>query len=213
MKTTLIFVRHGESEANGNGFFAGQSDIALSPRGLQQAELTAHFISKNFQVDAVYASDLQRAACTAIPIAKQCGKELNKAPQLREIFAGQWQGMCFDQLQTEHADTYSTWLQDIGNAHPAGGESVKALSERIWAAVEDIARQEQGKTVAIVTHATPIRALLCKLKGFDLSQMKNIPWVSNASVTVVTYDGRWILVQEGLDTHLAELKTQFPANV
>ena len=53
MKTTLIFVRHGESEANGNGFFAGQSDIALSPRGLQQAELTAHFISKNFQVDAV----------------------------------------------------------------------------------------------------------------------------------------------------------------
>ena len=213
MKTTLIFVRHGESEANGNGFFAGQSDIALSQRGAQQAELTARFIRENFQVDAVYSSDLQRASGTAAPIARECGKELITTEQLREIFAGQWQGLCFDRLQVEHADTYGVWLRDIGNAHPAGGESVKDLSERIWNAVEEIANREQGKTVVIVTHATPIRALLCKLKGFGLSEMKNVPWVSNASVSVVRYDGNWALVQEGLDAHLAQLKTQFPANV
>ena len=213
MQTTLLFVRHGESEANGNGFFAGQSDIALSQRGTAQAELTARFIKENFRVDAVYSSDLQRAACTAAPIARECGKTLHTTDRLREIFAGQWQGMCFDQLQTEYADTYSVWLQDIGNAHPAGGESVKDLSERIWSAVQDIAVREEGKVVVIVTHATPIRALLCRLKGHSLDEMKQIPWVSNASVTVVRYDGQWTLEQEGMDAHLAELKTHFPANV
>lgn len=213
MQTTLLFVRHGESEANGNGFFAGHSDIALSQRGTAQAELTARFIKENFRVDAVYSSDLQRAACTAAPIARECGKTLHTTDRLREIFAGQWQGMRFDQLQTEYADTYSVWLQDIGNAHPTGGESVKELSDRIWNVVQQIANAEQDKTVVIVTHATPIRALLCRLKGFGLNEMKNVPWVSNASVSVVRIDSNWTLEQESMDAHLAQLKTHFPANV
>ena len=213
MNTTLLFVRHSESEANGNGFFAGQLDIALSPRGAQQAELTAQYIADNFRVDAVYSSDLQRAACTAQPIARECGKKLVKTQKLREINAGQWQGMCFDDLQVKHADTYGIWLRDIGNAHPVGGESVAELSERIWNVIQEIAEKEAGKTVVIVTHATPIRALLCRLKGFDLNEMKNVAWVSNASVTVVRFDGNWVLEQESLDSHLAQLKTQFPANV
>ena len=213
MDTTLIFVRHGESEANGNGFFAGQLDIALSQRGMRQAEMTALYIHENFSVDAVYSSDLRRAYCTALPIMKACGTDLIKSEQLREIFAGQWQGLCFDELQTQHSESYGIWLQDIGNAHPADGESVKALSARIWNAVQDIAAREQGKTVVIVTHATPIRALLCQLKGYELDRMKEIPWVSNASVSVVRFDGTWKLEKEGVDMHLAELKTQFPANV
>lgn len=213
MDTTLIFVRHGESEANGNGFFAGQLDIALSQRGLRQAELTARYIHENFKVDAVYASDLQRAYCTALPITKVCGTDLIKSEQLREIFAGKWQGLCFDELQMQYSESYGVWLQDIGNAHPTDGEPVKALSLRIWNAVQEIAAREQGRTVVIVTHATPIRALLCRLRGFELEHMKQIPWVSNASVTVVRFDGTWNLEQEGVDMHLAELKTQFPANV
>ena len=213
MSTTLLFVRHGESEANGNGFFAGQLDIPLSQRGLQQAELTARYIKENYIVDTVYSSDLQRAACTALPIARECGKELIQTQQLREIFAGQWQGMCFDDLQIKHANTYGVWLRDIGNANPPDGESVADLAERIWNIVQKIAENAQGKTVVIVTHATPIRALLCRLKGLGLGEMKNVPWVSNASVTVVRYDGSWTLAQESLDAHLAQLKTQFPANV
>ena len=214
MSTTLIFVRHGESNANGGGFFAGQLDIELSPRGFQQAELTSRYIREHHPVDAVYSSDLQRAYRTALPIAKACKTEIIPMPQLREVFAGNWQGLCFGELQTRYADTYGIWLSDIGNAHPVNGESVAALSDRIWDIVREIADREENKTVVIVTHATPIRALLCRLKGYAPDRMKEIPWVSNASVTVVRVEAdRWSLVQEGYDLHLAELKTQFPANV
>lgn len=213
MHTTLIFVRHGESDANGSGFFAGQLDIALSQRGLQQAQQTARYIWENYKVDAVYSSDLQRAFRTAQPIAEACGKEIVATEQLREIFAGSWQCLCFDELQTRYADDYGIWLKDIGKAHPTEGESVEALSLRIWKAVQDIAQREQGKTVVIVTHATPIRTLLCRLKNLGLEQMKQIPWVSNASVTVIRAEDSWKLEQEGYDAHLAGLTTRFPANV
>ena len=213
MSTTLIFVRHGESNANGSGFFAGQLDIDLSPRGFQQAELTGDYISKHYCVDAIYSSDLQRAYYTALPIAKACGREIIKSTQLREIFAGEWQGLCFDELQTQHFDSYGIWLNDIGKAHPKNGESVEELSTRIWNTVQEIANREQDKTVVIVTHATPIRTLLCRISGLGLDQMKNISWVSNASVSVVRVDDDWKLEQVGYDLHLAGLKTQFPANV
>lgn len=213
MGTTLIFVRHGESDANGNGFFAGQLDINLSQRGLQQAEQTAQYIHENYHVDQIYSSDLQRAYHTALPIAKACDAEIIALPQLREIFAGSWQGVSFDELQTRYTDSYSVWLNNIGKAQPTNGESVEALSDRIWAAVQEIVRKEEGKTVVIVTHATPIRTLLCRIKGLSMDQMKQIPWVSNASLSVICVDDDWGLSKESFDLHLAELKTQFPANV
>ena len=214
MDTTLIFVRHGESEANGKGFFAGQVDIGLSPRGKQQAEMTAQYIWEHYSVDMVYSSDLQRAYHTALPIAEICDTEVVKSEQLREIFAGQWQGCCFDELQSRFSDTYGVWLTDIGNARPDGGETVEHLFHRIWSEVQRIAQKSPGKTVVIVTHATPIRAFLCRLHGYNLAQMKDIPWVSNASCSIVQVDGdQWKLLQANVDEHLAHLRTHFPANV
>ena len=214
MTTTLIIVRHGESEANGNKMFAGHLDIPLSQRGLQQAALTAAYIHGNYPVDAVYASDLQRAYQTALPIAEAFGLEVRKTEQLREVFAGDWQGQSFDTLETKYAASYGIWRNDIGNSHPDGGESVADLFQRVWDAVTDIVQKEEGKTVVLATHATPIRALLCRVQGGEAANMKHISWVSNASVSIIRVeDGCWHLEQASIDSHLAELKTRFPANV
>lgn len=214
MMTTLIIVRHGESEANGSKRFAGHLDIPLSARGHKQAELTAGYLKENYQVDAVYASDLQRAYHTALPIAKAFDMEVIKTEQLREVFAGDWQGQSFDVLESRYAQSYWIWRNDIGKAHPEGGESVAELSQRVWNAVSEIAQKEQGKTVVIATHATPIRALLCRVAGWELAKMKDIGWVSNSSISIVRVEnGRWSLEQKSFDAHLAELKTHFPANV
>ncbi len=150
---------------------------------------------------------------TALPISKVCGVEINKTTELREIFSGDWQGLSFDELEERHSDDYKIWLNDIGNAKTTNGESVVDMTQRIWNAVSNIVKNEAGKTIVIVTHATPIRALLCRIKKLELSEMKSVPWVSNASVSVVSVDSDWSIEQEGCDKHLAELKTKFPANV
>ena len=51
--TTLILVRHGESEANRLGFFAGQIDVSLMEKGIQQAQAAGAYIARHYQVDQV----------------------------------------------------------------------------------------------------------------------------------------------------------------
>ena len=214
METVLLLIRHGESKANEKKFFAGNLNVELSEKGKEQAVLTANYVAEHYQVDRIYASDLSRAYNTAKPLADKLSKEIVATKSLREIYAGDWEGMPFSELQTQYKADYAVWLQDIGNARCSLGESVEELAVRIWEAIENIVKENAGKTVAIATHATPIRTLLCRLKGLPLSEMKNVPWVSNASITVIKCkDGEWSIEAESLDGHLAEMKTSFPANV
>ena len=69
---TLILCRHGDSIWNGGhpGFsetFTGWTDVELSPRGLQEAAMTANTLKKTypFGIDACFTSILQRARLTA----------------------------------------------------------------------------------------------------------------------------------------------------
>ena len=212
--TTLLILRHGESEANGSGFFAGQTDINLSEKGKRQAELTARYISENYSVDKIYSSDLKRAVDTVRPLSSILGKEIITDENLREINAGKWQGKTFNELERDYTVSYGVWLKDIGKAKPDGGESVEKLAERIYGEMEKIAKKNIGKTVVIATHATPVRAMLCKIQNGDVTKMKAIPWVSNASLTELCFnDGKFEVVFKGRDDYMDNLRTTFPANV
>lgn len=212
--TTLLLIRHGESLANREGFFAGQCDVPLEEKGLVQARLTAKFIHSRYHADQVYASDLCRALDTGRAVADPLGLPVIAEPRLREIFSGQWQGRSFPHILDQYGPDYRVWLTDIGNCTCTGGESISQLSRRVCAALEEIAAKNPGKTVVVATHATPIRAVQCVMGGLPLSAMKDIPWVSNASVTELFYEnGRWTLGAVGQDSHLQDLKTNFGANV
>ena len=212
--TTLILVRHGESEANRQDLFAGHFDADLQNRGMEQARKTAKFLSENFKIDKVYASDLKRAYNTGKAVADLFGLEVIPDENLREIFAGEWEGLAFDYLLETYVEDYGRWKNDIGNARCTGGESVQELAKRILAEVEKIAKENDGKTVVIATHATPVRAMECAWRGMTFDEMKDIPWVTNASVTEADYEnGKFTLNFAGKDDHLLDLATALPKNV
>lgn len=212
--TTLILVRHGESEANRHDLFAGHFDADLQNRGMEQAKATAKFLHENFKIDKVYASDLKRAYKTGKCIAKVCGLEVIPDENLREISAGEWEGKDFYGLEELYPKEWKVWIGDIGNAYCPGGESTKQLRDRIMGEIEKIAKENDGKTVVLATHATPVRIVETMLRFGDLENMKNVPWVSNASATVISYeDGKWTLIKRSIDEHLGELKTVLPDNV
>ncbi len=212
--TVLIFVRHGESEANKAHFFAGHTDVALAEKGLEQARVTAEYIAAEYKVDKVYASDLKRAYVTGKCIADLIGTEVITNPDLREIYAGEWEGKGFDVLQNEYKEEYGIWLSDIGRATPRGGESVKQLGERVFSAVKQIVQENEGKTVVIASHGAAIRAAQTMIKYGSTQKMREVEWTTNASVTVFEYDsGSFRCVTAGYDKHLGENRTDFPANV
>ena len=81
-------------------------------------------------------------------------------------------------------------------------------------ALTKIAEKNNGKTVVVATHATPIRVAQSIVQTGGLDEMKNIPWVSNASVTVFEYENKsFKAVKISEDAHLSELRTALPDNV
>lgn len=212
--TTLLLIRHGQSEANLSGVFAGNYDVPLTDLGIKQAEKTAEFIAKNYKVDRVYSSDLIRAFETGRTVANALNLPVIPNDGLREIRAGEWEAIPFDNIVIKFPEEYRTWKEDIGNSACPGGETVRELADRVKDALEKIAKENDGKTIAVATHATPIRATQCRIGCDSLDCMKNLPWVSNASVTEVYYDsGNWTLGKVGQDSHLTDFRTNLPKNV
>ena len=213
--TKLLFIRHGQSESNLAGSFTGSTDVALTEMGLRQAEATAEYIVRTYPVDGVYASDLQRAFHTGKAVADRLGLEVMPHKGLREIFAGQWEGQLFTYLLETYPKSFAqVWRYDVGNSVCDGGESVAQLMERVSAAVREIAEANPGKTLVIATHATPIRCMECICQGKTLAQMKEIPWVTNASVTEIHYEnGVFTEAVSSYDQHLAGMISALPGNV
>ncbi len=213
MSCTLYFIRHGQSLGNVEKTFLGHTDLDLSELGYQQAECTAKFLLQQ-KIDAVYSSDLLRAYNTCVEYLKLSNKTAVKDRNLREIFAGRWENNSFDKLQKVFNNTYSVWLNDIGNAHPDNGESVKDLTNRVIKCITKIAEENDGKSVAIFTHATVIRSFFNHAYGNCISDMKNLRWATNASVsTAEFYNGKFKVTDYSTDDFLSDLKTGFPANV
>ena len=213
--TRLLFIRHGQSEFNLTRRFAGNSDAALTELGLRQAAATADYIASAYTADAVYASDLQRAFCTGKAVADRLGLPVRPHKGLREIFAGEWEGQRFDHLEAAYPETFAgLWRKDIGNSVCDGGESVAQLMQRILATVREIAEAHPGETVVLATHATPIRCMECFCQGKPLSYMKDIPWVTNASVTEIHYEnGVFTEIVSSYSQHLTNMVSTLPANV
>ena len=211
--TRFIMIRHGFSVANNEKKFAGHSDFPLTEIGKKQAERCAEAL-KDEHIDAIYASDLSRAFETAIPVAKAHGLTVVPHKGLREIFAGEWEGRTFDELEVKFAESYGTWKNDIGHAHPDGGESVAELYDRILTTLGEISKANEGKTVCIATHATPIRAVCTAAKGFLADKMSEVSWTVNASISLFEYEnGRFTAIYTSKTEHLDDLTTKLPTNV
>ncbi len=213
MRTKIIMIRHGYSISNNLRFFTGQSDIALTELGREQARLCGEYFKGKSGIESVYSSDLSRAYDTAAEVARALALDVVKDAGLREIYAGEWEMMPFVEIEAKYPEEYSVWKNDIGRAHPVGGESVCEMAERVAATVRRIAEAHDGGCVVIATHATPIRAISTLAQGLELSEMGRIPWVSNASISVFEYDGEFRLIEKNITSHLGTLKTDLPRGV
>lgn len=212
--TTVYFVRHGESVSNLNTQFAGSLDMPLTDRGRRQAEATADFLKK-VPFSAVYASDLSRAYDTGVAVAQKHDLPVHSTAGLREIFAGDWEGKTYRQLEEAYAESYGVWRTQIGLAACPNGETVLQLQARIRGCVEDIVGKHPDETICIATHATPIRVLEALWTDTPPERIHTIRWVSNASVTVAEYDENGVgrLIQRDLFAHLGSLHTVLAKNV
>jgi 2,3-bisphosphoglycerate-dependent phosphoglycerate mutase len=169
--TRFLLVRHGRTDWNDQKRIQGLSDIPLNERGIRQAQQVAHLLaSEEKYVSAIYASDLQRAADTAREIAKAFNQNTISDPGLREICAGEAEGLsehdfetlygpAFAQLEVVYADRWERWHQ----SPIPGGESKANMIRRVERCLKKIAKDHEGKAVVVVTHSGIMKTLITHL--------------------------------------------------
>ena len=211
--TTFCFVRHGESRANVDKVFTGQTDVPLSDRGMRQAEeLKERLLS--LRPDAFFSSDLLRAVQTVTPAAEALGLAVRPEKGLREIDGGLWEGKPFGTIARAYPEDYARWTENIGLARCTGGESLEEVQARGLAAVLRIAQENDGKAVVLATHAAMIRALTCAFRGLPLSEMQRIPFVPNASLSTVRFEKGAFAIERYADvSFLGSDVTRLPENI
>lgn len=208
--TMLYLVRHGQSMANITDTFAGSSDFELTKLGVRQAELLSSYF-ENIFVNSIYSSDLSRAVNTIMPTAEKKGIKIIKDRKLREIFGGEWENKSFDYINENYSEDFLIWKTDPRNACCPGGESVADVEKRVFDEITKIAEKNIGKNVVVATHAMAVRTFVSAVSGIDI---KDVPWVSNASVSSFYYDdGVFSLKQSGYDDYLCDIKTTFNHNI
>src|SRR5215831_17829594 len=108
--TTILVVRHGESEGNAERRFGGHGPTPLSERGRAQARALGRVLANEPPPDAVYSSDLPRAVETAAIVMATGGRggTVIETPALRERSVGVFTDMTFDEARTQFPDAYAS---------------------------------------------------------------------------------------------------------
>lgn len=157
----IIFVRHGETVDNRDKIVQGQRPGALSKLGTEQAVEVAELL-RNEHIDAIYSSDLTRAADTAKEIAKyHPNAPLSLVTELRERSYGDWEGKTRDEVGWEKLEK-ERWALGY---RPGGGETLEEVYKRLKKLVTEALGKHKNDTVLFVGHAASGRVLFALLEG------------------------------------------------
>tara|TARA_Y100000590_G_C15556796_1_gene953143 strand:+ start:184 stop:744 length:561 start_codon:yes stop_codon:yes gene_type:complete len=152
----LYVVRHGRTEVNAAGKLLGRNDPELDETGRTQALDLANRLGK---VDLVISSPLKRTMETASYI----NSKVEIDSRWLELDYGKLEGRSIESIDNE---IWKKWRSDI-NWAPDGGESLAVLGARVRSACEEISKISGDKDVVVVTHVSPIKAVLAWVLGSD----------------------------------------------
>jgi broad specificity phosphatase PhoE len=154
--TTLLLVRHGETDWNAEGRLQGHTDRPLNPYGREQAKKLAERLDGD-SIAAVYASDLSRARETAEIVGERLGLTVVIDPDLREKNWGTWEGLTGSERDRVEFE----------------GETTEEHAERILRAVKRIAERHPDERVLVVTHGGSMRRIQAVVYGIALPVVEN----------------------------------------
>ncbi len=193
-------MRHGRTAWNNAGRFQGQTDIALDDHGVEQAQAAAASLV-DLAPHAIVVSDLQRARATAEPLAALTGLEAVVDADLRETWAGEWEGLTHLEIRERYGDALDRWSTGA-DLRPGGGETRVEVALRVRGAVERALEPlPSGGTLVVVTHGGAARAGICSFLGLPPDHWGALGVLANCSWSVLVESGtvegasRWRLME------------------
>jgi uncharacterized phosphatase len=155
--TLIYLVRHGETDWNLARRIQGSTDIPLNNTGRAQAAATGRLLARR-DWDLVVASPLSRARETAQIIARELGMpEPTLLPEIVERQYGDAEGLDYEEIAERFPD----------DAPVPGRESREEVAARVIPAIVNLAEQNPGAAIIVVSHGGVIRSVLTSVAPDD----------------------------------------------
>jgi len=201
MITTLLVIRHGQTDSNISGYYMGWSQEGLNEKGYEQVKLLSDRLS-NVPIDIIYSSPLKRALSTADAVAEPHGLAPVAIDDLIEINLGDWQELHAGEIIKKWPDMWQQSRVDPSGLVWPNGESFAQAAERSVRAFDSILKANRGKIVAVVTHDIIVRIMAMHVLGVVYSTYRRME-ISNASFTkIVVMDDKKQLITLNDTSHL-----------
>lgn len=182
--TTILLVRHGHTDVAGKRLTGWTPGVRLNDVGRAEADRLVERLD-GVPVDAIYSSPLERCKETAAPLARARRLSVRVRRGLLETGYGEWTGRTIAQVRRTK-EWRTVELAPSAMRFP-GGESLLEVQARAVAEVHRIARAHPRATVAVVTHADPIRLVVLQMAGSNVDHLQRIV-VDTGSVTALLLD-------------------------
>ena len=175
--TSLVLVRHGQSQWNKKNLFTGWKDPDLTEKGVKEAiEAGLALKDSGYKFDIMFTSVLLRAKRTGKLILEQMGQEDLKTFEneaLNERNYGDLVGLNKDDARKKWGeDQVHKWRRSFDIA-PPGGESLKMTAERVLPYFEEtiLPLLKEKSEILVAAHGNSLRALVMQLDKLNSDEV------------------------------------------
>ena len=160
----IILVRHGRTQLNATHCLQGRVDAELDEVGESQAASVGAYLAQRDRPVKIISSPLRRAQQTAHRIAEQFSFDnIVIDDRWIEIDYGVYDGLPLGEVPRE---VWNRWRTEP-EFTPEGGESFAALHQRVQAACEELAADDDDGEIIVVSHVSPMKSACAWALGAD----------------------------------------------
>ncbi len=172
IRSSFLFVRHGETEFNRTGRFLGAKDVPLNETGEAQAQQVAE-IFVNCGIHRIVASPANRVLKTAAMVALRTGVGMHIEADLTELHVGAFEGQKIADVKAAHGlAANESFLKIL----PPDAEQWASFKVRVYRAVARWVNASPDQLILIAAHGLVFRALVEDLTGETRTSGNAVPF-------------------------------------
>jgi probable phosphoglycerate mutase len=200
--TTFLLLRHATCDPVGHRLAGRAPGVSLNEAGRAQAARLAAWLQPT-RVDAVYSSPLERTRETAAYVAEPRALAVSVDEAFVELDFGAWTGAEISALDPD--ERWRRFNAFRSGVRPPAGELMLHAQSRAVAGLLALAEAHPGQTIAVVSHADVLRAVVAWTVGAPLDHFLRLE-IAPASATVVelgSWSPRLVTMNAGPDAPVA----------
>jgi probable phosphoglycerate mutase len=203
MGKSIILLRHGEVQGITPPRFRGRTQLALTPKGIRQAELTAAYLLRTGRAGAIWAGPLDRCQRTARIIGETQGLIPDTQATLDDIDYGEWQGHTYDEIQQTDPAGFESWMTHPDETRIPAADTLQQASVRAAAAMQAALALRAEFSIIFVSHDSINRLILLHALEMPLARYHDLEQ-SPCGISRIQFIGtRWKIRSMNETAHLA----------